>query len=132
MWDLAKRIAHALVWLAILLIPAGVMVAILESSGESAGAEVGSLAVLLLILAVATVVEICAVRRRWPLTWPLLVLFVLTWPFGVSVPLVVGLIGLGKLAVHAIGRGSAASASELTAPVVAARPRGLVESGNHE
>jgi hypothetical protein len=132
MWYVVKRIAHGLTWVAILLIPAALMMAALDSLFPEAS-DVEALAAELVLLAGVAVVATFAIKGRWSLTWPLIVLFVLTWPFGWPIPWVVAFIGLGKLIVYAVGRGRTLAASELTMPaVVGARPRGLVESGNYE
>ena len=130
-WEQVRRIGHALVWLLILSVPAGALLTVLVVS-QPVGSELMAVAISLAILAGVIALGLCAVRRRWSLIWALVALFVLAGPFGVFVPFVVGLIGLGKLIIQAVGRGGMFEASELSAPIAEARPRGLVESVSHE
>lgn len=130
-WEAAKRVAHALVWICLSLLAAAIPAWVYSAvTGDSV--PVLSAVVLAVLLVGAVALSYLAIRYRWSLTWPILVLFVLTWPFGVFVPIIVGLIGLGKLIVYAVGRGGTLAASELSAPVLDAHPRGLVESANYE
>jgi hypothetical protein len=139
MWYATRRIAHAVGWLIVLSIPQCLIAFLFATvlnpwyGANPESSEFVLPIVWLLLLPAVGFVMVMAIWRRWSLAWPLLVLFVLAWPFGVSVPIIVGLIGLGKLIVHAVGRGGATAASELCGAVVAdAHPRGLVESVNNE
>lgn len=144
-WYVVKRIAHALGWL-IILSPAYLTLAalivgvvslvagwpggfpagfLLRVAGEAGAAPALVVAVsYLLLLPVSAYIWMLAVRQRWSLTWPLIIIAVVFWPFGLTW---VAIIGLGKLIVHAVGRGSTVAGSYLDEPVAEARPRGLVE-----
>lgn len=129
--QIMRRVAHGLVWIGLSLLaavaPASVYsAAVGHSSPMSAAAAFG------VLLIGAAVLSYLAIRYRWSLTWALVVLLVVSWLSGVSIPIIVGLIGLGKLIIQAVGRGSSLAASEIAAPVLDAHPRGLVESVSHE
>jgi len=130
-WEGVKRVAHALTWFAVSLMVAAIPGAI-AAAIASDYPDLAFAIVFAVLLPGPILLTVYAVRGRWSLAWPLIVLFVVSWPFGVSVPLVVGFIGLGKLIIHAVGRGRTLAASELRAPTVGARPRGLVESANYD
>jgi hypothetical protein len=130
-WESTKRVVHALVWIWLSLMAAAIPASVYSALSEHSEPLV-SAAVFAALLLGSAVLSYYAIRGRWSLTWPLLVLFVLTWPFGVSVPIIVGLIGLGKLIIQAVGRGGTLAASDLQVAVVEARPRGMVESANYE
>ena len=138
-WYVVKRIAHALGWLWILAIPTAVVTDIATGLLVDAWLEpgvwsmVGTIAesVLACVIIVAMVVVwISAIVRRWSLKWPLIITTVVCWPFGLTW---VMMIGLGKLIIHAVGRGSTLAGSDLDGPeIVGARPRGLVEYASYE
>lgn len=130
-WEATKRVAHGLVWIWLSLAAASIPAAIFATFVPDLPEVVFSLTLLALSPGVI-VLSYYAIRGRWSLTWPLVVLFILAWPLGPLIPFIVMTIGLGKLIIQAIGRGGTLAASELSAPVIAARPRGLVEGVNYE
>jgi hypothetical protein len=144
-WYVVKRIAHALGWLWILAIPTAVVMDIATGlladpqSMPDAWLKVGVLSkisvvvesvVVCGIIVSAVLVWIAAIRRRWSLKWPLIVVVVLSWPFGFWW---ITAIGVGKLIIHAFGRGGDFAGSDLVEPVITdARPRGMVEYASYE
>lgn len=125
-WYVAKRIAHAMGWLALLSSPAAILIAMIGDSMDGSQSDVFAGLTCLPLLAGAIVLWLCAIRCRWSLKWPLIIIAVAVWPFGLTW---VMMIGLGKLIIHAVGRGSTVAGSYLDVPMVAeARPRGLVDT----
>lgn len=128
-WYVVKRIAHAIGWLVLLSIPTMVLAAATASLIAQSPNEVLLFVALLVVLAAGVVSWVYAIRRRWSLTWPMIGMVVVCWPFGL---LWVTMIGLGKLIIHAVGRGGELAASDIPDAVLEARPRGMVEYASYE
>lgn len=132
-WEIVKRIAHAVLWWLALAGAGGIVGAILTLGWSDSGNEAAMIAGFLVqafLLTAVVIAWVFAIIRRWSLRWPLLVLFAVSWPFGFSL---VGMIGLGKLIIHIVGRGETLAASDLQPTLLAgARPRGLVEGASYE
>jgi len=146
LWPVTKRVAHALGWLWVLAIPAALVAEIVTGlladplSMPDAWLKPGivsKISIVVECLAVGTIIAaallvwISAIRGRWSLKWPLLVLLVVLGPFGFAL-FVISMIGLGKLIIWAVGRGSTTDSSRLREPAVAVRPCGLVEYATHD
>lgn len=137
-WYVVKRMAHAVGWLWILAIPTALVTEIVGDLfsetwiGTGTLAGIGFVALCLVVganVVVAVLVWVSAVRRRWSLKWPLIIAIVVLWPFGFTW---VMMIGLGKLIIYAVGRGSTLAGSNIYEPeVVEARPRGMVEYADY-
>lgn len=139
-WQGTKAVAHAVTWLAILAIPAAVVVEMFSSVlantllGEGAKSNIGLVAEALAVggvIVAALFVWVRAIRGRWSLKWPLVVLFVVCLRFTFAV-FAVTLIGVGKLIIWAVGRGGTLAPSMLSKPKEAVRPASMMESTSNE
>lgn len=131
-WESLKRIAHALVWLWIFAIVVGLAAEPFWGVPNASSADILSFSIWMGLVLGGLLLWICAIRRRWSLKWPLMILLLAGMASGSTVPFVVSAIGLGKLMIQWVGRGSMVTSSSLRESVLEARPRGLVEYTSYD
>lgn len=127
-----KRIAHALLWLFLLLFVTMVVMSLFANVWNDFGigtSEMGGAIALLVLLPVALTIWFYSIRFQWSLKWPLIVFLISILPVGLTI---VGILGFGKLIIQFVGRGDTLAWSSLREPIPAARPRGLVEYTSNE
>jgi len=127
-WSVIQLILHAVVWwlaVCVAATPVGLLLGLGLSHWFS---DFGPALASVIVLPIVVYVWVLAVSRRWSATWPVVFLSMVFWTGFWWVTM----IGLGKLIIHAVGRGGEVAASDIPDAVLEARPRGMVEYASYD